>query len=44
MTDVPSKHVWKIKESCYVDTTYYVLYKLFKVYDEVDSGYAVTII
>ena len=21
MTDVPSKHVWKIKESCYVYTT-----------------------
>ena len=23
MTDVPSKHVWKIKETCYVYTTKY---------------------
>ena len=23
MTDVPSKHVWKIKESCYFYTTIY---------------------
>ena len=25
MTDVPSKHVWKIKESCYVYTTIYIV-------------------
>ena len=25
MTDVPSKHVWKIKESCYVHTTIYIV-------------------
>ena len=25
MTDVPSKHVWKIKESCYVFTTIYIV-------------------
>ena len=25
MTDVPSKHVWKIKESCYVYKTIYVV-------------------
>ena len=25
MTDVPSKHVWKIKESCYVYTTVYIV-------------------
>ena len=24
-TDVPSKHVWKIKESCYVYTTIYIV-------------------
>ena len=23
--DVPSKHVWKIKESCYVHTTIYIV-------------------
>ena len=23
--DVPSKHVWKIKESCYVYTTIYIV-------------------
>ena len=25
MTDVPSKHVWKIKKSCYVYTTIYIV-------------------
>ena len=25
MTDVPSKHVWKIKESCYVYTAIYIV-------------------
>ena len=25
MTDVPSKHVWKIKKSCYVYTTTYIV-------------------
>ena len=25
MTDVPSKHVWEIKESCYVYATIYIV-------------------
>ena len=37
MTDVPSKHVWKIKESCYV---YAAIYRVFS--DDVTAAILVS--